>query len=204
MYAIPAIVEYAKSLPYEPCQNPGKRTRCLSELDQDFFFWINKKILSVLYPMNYRDMAYQATTAFGSVPPNLEHDGWVHEDTCEFSALIYLTKQENCGTTVYTPKQQHLKTLESQDKKAQYYWDNNNTDGVAEQKEKNNSRYDESIIVKSKYNRLVLFDAKMSHAAQPYMSETSTEHRLALHSFFNSITSTTEAIKYHGAELRRI
>ena len=198
------IVEYAKTLEFLPCQNPGTRTAALNFVDQDFFFWVNKKILSVLYPMNYQDIAYQATSTFALVPPNLEHDGWVHEDTCEFSSIIYLSKQKDCGTTIFSPKKQHLKKYETQDKKAQYFWDYSNTEGVAEEKDKNNENFEESIIVKPKYNRLIIFDAKMAHAAQPYMSSTSDEPRLTLNSFFTNLTNTDGSIKYHGAEMRRV
>jgi len=198
------IVDYANTLDFLPCKNPGTRTDALNYVNEEFFSWINKKILSVLYPMNYKDIAYNATTMFCKVPPNLEHDGWIHEDNCEFSCIIYLSNQKDCGTTIFSPKQQHLKKYENQEKKAQYFVDQTITDGVAEQKQKNNERFEESIIVNPKYNRLIIFDGKMSHAAQTYMSSTSTQPRLTLNSFFNNLTSTDGALKYHGAEMRRI
>jgi hypothetical protein len=198
------IVEYAKSLPYAPCHNPGTRTVSLNELDEEFFFWINKKILSVLYPMNYNELAYNATTLFAKVPPNLVHDGWVHEDSCEFSSIIYLSKQTDCGTSIFSPKKSHLKKYQNQDRKAEYFVDESKTDGLADLKKTNNENFEESIIVKPKYNRLIIFDGKMPHAAQPYMSADTTEDRLTLNSFFNSITNTSGTLKYHGAEMRRV
>ena len=200
-----AIVDFSKSLPFEPCQNnPGVRTPSLSYLDEDFFLWVNKKILSVLYPMNYQDLTYNATTTFASVPPNIEHDGWIHEDSCEFSSIIYLSKQKDCGTTIFSPKKPHLKKYQNQDKKAEYFENGVSTKQVAEKKEKNNQNFEESIIVKSKYNRLIIFDGKMPHAAQTYMSNDSNIPRLTLNSFFNSVSNTTDSLKYHGAEMRRV
>ena len=48
--------------------------------------------------------------------------------------------------------------------------------------------YTESIRVSNKYNRIVIFDSHLYHAANEY--ETNTEDRLTLTIFFSSLASS--------------
>lgn len=203
------IVEYSKKFKYESSQNyPGKRTESLHVLDMDFYLWVNDKILSVLYPNDHNNLYYRAGTHFQTVPSGLEHDGWVHYDDCEFTCIIYLNKNKNCGTSIFSPIQQHYR-CDEQKGKSLYYQDPTsylNVNSLKDEKKQNNDKFEESIIVKSKYNRMILFDGFMFHAADPFLDQHSTEDRLTLISFFFGVQfkAGERNLKYPISQMRRI
>jgi len=65
----------------------------------------------------------------------------------------------------------------------------------------NNNQFEETIIVKSKFNRVLMFDAAQFHAAQKFLEENILEDRLTLIGFFNNIYFP--GIKYNGIEHKR-
>jgi len=203
-----SIVEYANKQEYAPNFYPGLRTQSLHHTDNEFFIWVNEKILSLLYPNDYKKLFWRTATHFQKVPQGLEHDGWVHQDENEFTCIVYLSKHKNCGTSIFTPIDQYSKALNDQVEKVNYfqnYKEYKDLEKLKDTKDLNNSKFDESIIIKSKYNRLVLFDARSYHAAQPYIG-TTTEDRLTLISFFHGVQYNIGEcnLKYPISEMRRI
>jgi hypothetical protein len=200
------IVEYAKNLEYKQHVYPGGRSDCLSTIDPDFYVWINKKILTLLYPNDKEKLYFKAATHFQKVSPGLEYDGWVHSDKAEFTCIIYLSKQNSCGTSMFVPKQQFYKSND-QEEKHSYFKDPNgykNLELLKKLKEDNNEKFEESINVNSKYNRMVMFDGSMYHAAQPYLS--GEDDRITLISFVYTVQSAHADLnlKYPISEMRRI
>lgn len=200
------IVEYSKNLEYKNYRYPGGRSSCLSEIDSEFYVWINKKILTLLYPNDKNKLFFRAATHFQKVSPGLEYDGWVHNDDCEFTCIIYLSKHTDCGTSMFIPKNQFV-ICDDQEEKVKYFNDPKryqDTEHLSSLKENNNAKFEESISVKSKYNRMIIFDGSMYHAALPHM--TGNEDRLTLISFVRGVQSGHPELnlKYPVSEMRRI
>jgi hypothetical protein len=198
------IVEYADTLEYQAEKwNPGIRTPSLHVINNDFFVWVNKKILALFYPNQIDYISWTAHTCFVKVPPNLYHDGWVHTDQAEFTAIIYLSDLKNCGTTIFDPITSYT-SLKNTDAKISYFKDQTSQTDVAEKKLENNENFEESIIIKSKFNRLVIFDSSRLHAAVPYISD-SHEQRLTMITNMKMVQSSTEhQLKFPISEMRRI
>jgi hypothetical protein len=200
------IVEYSKNLEYKKHHFPGGRTDCLSTIDPDFYVWINKKILTVLYPNDKEKLYFKAATHFQKVSSGLECDGWVHNDKAEFTCIIYLSKQNNCGTSIFSPKKQSYE-INDQEEKVSYFKDPNgytNVELLKKLKEENNQKFDESIRVNSKYNRMIIFDGSVYHAAHPYLD--GDDDRITLISFVHTVQSghADLNLKYPISEMRRV
>jgi hypothetical protein len=199
------IVEFSKDLDYsKDGKNPGLRTKSLDMINYDFFNWVNTKILSLIFPNEIRNIKYISHTSFAKVPPNLIYDGWVHTDEAEFTAIIYLSDLKNCGTKIYTPITPYP-VLKHHESKLEYF---NNPDdchnNLENLKNENNSNFEESILIKSKYNRLLVFDSHQYHSSEVYLSDEHNE-RLTLISFFTKIDSYSETqLKFPISQMKRI
>ena len=66
----------------------------------------------------------------------------------------------------------------------------------------NNDQFEETINIKSKFNRFIMFDAAQFHAAQKFTENNVAEDRLTLIGFFNNIYFP--GIKYNGIEHKRL
>jgi hypothetical protein len=205
------IVKYANSLEYSPhLKSPGIKSEPLHTVDSDFFTFVNFKILSVIYPHQYRNLEFNASTYFVKVPPNFPSDGWVHDDAAEgfgMTSIVYLSKNLDAGTCIYkkktTWKQSKIDQQIKHDHFANFHKNILNKD-IEKYKKENNSFYEETIRYKSVYNRLISFDASSLHAAVPYIDKHSKEDRLTLISFFTDIRHSTAPLKYPLPESRRL
>ena len=135
------IVSYSKTLTYTPDEEkrwPGVRTESLHQINYNFFNSTLTKIVSLLYPMEYKDVKFNATQFFQKVNKDAgRHKGNIHTDNTLLTAIIFLSNHKNCGTSLY--KMQDLRI-----------------------------DYKESIMGDSIYNRLVIFDSAQIHAAQGF------------------------------------
>jgi hypothetical protein len=102
------VKKYALSLEYSASDDgtwPGKRSKPLDKINFNFFKFVTTKIIRLLYPMNVEDLGWKAYASFQKIDGNLYSEpGWVHRDMDEFTAIIYLSHHENCGTSIFSPK----------------------------------------------------------------------------------------------------
>lgn len=203
------VVEFANSCKFskEGISNyPGTRTEPLHLIDPGFFEWSCKKILSLLYPNEILkgNISWRASQHFQKVPNNLKADGWVHRDPNEFTAIIYLSKYKNCGTSIYTPKNIYG-NIKGTETKHEFFKNGLNKDIAIKEKNNNNEQFEESISFDSVYNRLILFDGQQYHAAQPFLEKNSLEERLTLITFFEIVNSNdVDILKLPIPQSRRI
>ena len=179
---------------------PGYRSPALHEIDRDLFQYINTKMLAALYPMHMNHLKFQADTRVQMSGPN-PYDGWVHrddEDGCILTGIVYLS-DSTAGTSIYLKKDSTVHDDIWDDRGKHEYFENyeNYTEEQLKEVEKGkqeiNENFEESIIIKGKYNRLVLFDARAQHAAQIHTENT---NRLIIISFFRQIEITNMNIQH--------
>jgi len=202
------IVEISKRYKYiNEGSYPGVRTDLIN---YTFFSWSTLKILTLLYPTEARHLKWQARSHFQKVPANLELDGWVHRDIpAEFTVIIYLSK-DGIGTSLFEPISPEI-TIPGETADVKYkFFKNTNISAeerskVAEAREKNNAGFRETLSIKGKYNRLVLFDSSHYHTAHVFKGSESDVERLTYITFFDKIVlgDNKRNLKYPGSESRR-
>lgn len=199
------VKKFALSLNYNSDKEgrwPGQRTISTEFIDKEFYLMVIKKIFAILYPMNTTGFRWSASQYFQKISNSFTEKGWVHQDLeYEFTAIIYLSEHENCGTSIYMPKK-FDNTIINLDKKFEAYTDINNIKNKNKYLEENNQRFEKSITVNSKFNRLMIFDGSHYHAAEKFIENNIIEDRLTLITFFNDISC--DNIKYPIPQMRRI
>lgn len=171
-----AVREFALSLEYEPDPYnlwPGVRSKPLHEVDLSFFRFTIERYLSIFYAPS-QIQGWQAKAHFQKVSSKSEK-GWVHRDPQMSSGIIYLTPgaSPTSGTSIYTPKNV-----------GHYGGDPDNKQILpASERDAHNAMFDESIIVKNKFNRMVSFDGHMWHG----VNEFPDEERLTLVFFIEKL-----------------
>jgi len=199
------VIEYSKKLKFlkdEKGDWPGKRTDTLSNIDQNFFNWINYKIVRLIYPMNHFNMHWACKQYFQKIDGNIyEETGWVHSDSpMELTAIIYLSNHNNCGTSLYN-KNKFFNSVINVNEKKQMYSNLNFKDNLKYLKQ-NNDLFEKNLTIDSKFNRVIIFDSNQFHAADKFKdSKIKDEERLTLITFFSSLTC--ENIKYPITEMKR-
>jgi hypothetical protein len=200
------IKNYAKTLNYKKDLEgkwPGERTELIHLINQDLFLLTTKKILSLIYPMTWKKLAWKGDQYFQKIQGNVyKNKGWVHkDDDFEFTAIIYLSEHKECGTSIYHPKNFNNTIINTKDKEEKYKNQN-----LIEKENKllleNNDRFEKTMNFNSKFNRLILFDGNQYHAAEKFNEENVTEDRLTLITFFSIING--EDIKFPISEMKRI
>lgn len=165
-----AIVAYANKQKFEgDNRSPGKRSPLIHTSDFRFFRWSCLKILKIFYPHRLDDLNWKAKATFQKVPSNLDLDGWIHTDSdWELTAIIYLSKNGDAGTSLYNRETLGKRTHET---KSQYnYFQNPGVTGkaralITKARKENNEGFKETVSFKGIYNRLVMFDGAHFHAA---------------------------------------
>jgi len=199
------IVNYANKLKYEENvkKAPGLRTKPILQFHQEFFSWVTNKSLKLYYPD--KDLEFSASAVFQKIPVNLKYDGWVHVDSpCELTILVYLNKHTETGTSFYRRKTPIEFSDKNQELKHEYFLhSNNNNKKIEEAKKFNNSFFEETINIKGIYNRCVMFDASLFHAAQVFTGDPEEKERLIFVNAIFSISEKGKILKYPVAECRR-
>lgn len=198
-----SIIKYSNTLDYKAPEDgsyPGTRS---PNLDKTFFQFSTKKMMAALYPMNYRFMTWAGSQFFQKINgQDYPYEGWVHQDfTTEITAIVYLSKENNCGTAINTPLSHDREIIYVDEKHEQFKEVYNKKGEDKDQKkylDKNNSRFKKTINVDSVFNRLILFDSSNYHSV---INFGKTE-RLTLITFIGEIRSE-QAIKYPLSEMRR-
>lgn len=201
------VKSFANKLKYQKQPEgkwPGKRTNLLHEIDYSFFNHVHLKILSVLYPNDFRKISYNATSSFQKVSSKRHIKGWVHKDVkSEVTAIVYLSKHKNCGTSLWKNKSffdTDSTMFEKRKINKKDFYDKNEEDMI----DKHNSNFEKILNVDSLFNRLILFDSHHHHSAENFLDKDTQEDRLTLVSFIEKITFNNEAIHYPLTECKRL
>ena len=182
---------------------PGERTMLLHEINKEFFEFVTKKIISILFPINYRDMTWQARQMFQKINGNIyKNKGWVHTDSPnELTAIVYLSKHLKCGTSLFKPKKFFNNAINNNFKE-EFYKEENKITEENKYLNENNERFEKIHTMDSRFNRIVMFDANHFHAAEKFIEENISEDRLTLITFFTTISGNYN--KYPLTEMKRV
>jgi hypothetical protein len=195
------IVEFSSKLKYTQDEfgtYPGVRSELLHLNHRFFFEKVGKKILKVLYP-SIKQITFNCALSFQKISKEYKNKGWIHSDEKDdFTAIIYLSKHKNCGTSIFDSKE-ICPIFNNFDKKDMYI--NKKFEDNLKHLDINNNQFEETINIKSKFNRLIIFDGANYHAAQKFIEEGVNEDRLTLIGFFSEIFF--QGIKYAGVEHTR-
>lgn len=195
------VLDYAKTLEYKESPKgiyPGARTEPLHEINTNLFLEVTGKILKLLWPTSHLKINFNARSYFQKIPKNFKNEGWVHQDQGLISSIIYLSPHKNCGTSIFQPLNTNY-WKNTQLKKDIYV--NKTFDNEEKYVKENNSNFEETIHVKSRYNRVIIFDGQSYHAAQKFCEEGVEEDRLILVTFFMGIHGP--GLSWHGPECNR-
>ena len=201
------IVEFANSCKYKKSQDgswPGERTEPLHIINVDFFKKLTMKIISLIYPMQTNNIQLMAKSHFQKIKGNdYENEGWVHDDRgFEFTSIIYLTKDEDCGTSIFQAKKFDVSPINTSKKRERF----SNLDKISGSTEKiylkqNNDQFKKTCSFSSEYNRIITFDSHNFHGVDSYGGNKENE-RLTLITFFEDIYFPK--IKFPITEMKRI
>ena len=200
------ISNFAKTLEYRTAPDgrwPGMRSPFLNDINRKLWEKMNQKILSLIFPGEI-ELTFNSNSMFQLIKQNSKNqleEGWVHYDSPHiFTAIIYLSKHEDVGTTIVDPKN-FTSSLTIEDVKNKF----NLGEKVPNLKYKqyqNNNQFKESVKVNSKYNRILIFDSNQYHYVPNMISKDKSEDRLTLVTFFNSVSSD-KGIKFPIPEMRK-
>ena len=177
--------EYALSLNcYSDVTNrwPGVRSESLYSLSPVLFNAINQKILDLFFSKN-QVYQYNAISQFQIVNKKYQ-SGWVHQDPYVLTAILYLSPNSISGTSLYSKKNIHYNDLTYIDEKVNSYKDNTNNEEFLKL---HNQNYEETLNVKGLYNRLLVFDSSIYHAAHDFFGNDHIDSRLTLTTFVDGI-----------------
>lgn len=195
------VIKFANSLKYiedESGKYPGVRSELLHLNNRFFFEKVGKKILKIIYP-SIKQITYNCILSFQKISKEYINKGWIHTDEQEdFTAIIYLSKHKNCGTSIFDSKELNV-NYNILSKKEMYM--NKKFKDNLKHLDVNNNQFEETINIKSKFNRLIIFDGGQYHAAQKFIEDGVNEDRLTLIGFFSDIHF--QGIKYPGVEHTR-
>lgn len=176
---------------------PGERTKPLHLVKKDFFSWSTNKIASAVFnnqPEDFR-LSFDAYQTFQFIKPNpKEGHGWIHNDNdFEFTAIVYLSKHKNCGTSLYKRKEgqfpfQREYHIKNNLIKKEYYGSNKKYDQrYFKARDEQNQDFERTVKVESVYNRLFIFDSFQYHGVENFYDPKVKEDRITLITFFSNI-----------------
>lgn len=182
---------------------PGERTELLHNINKDFFNYTTLKILSLLFPMSYKKLNWNAAQMFQRTNGNIySNNGWVHTDPEEFTSIIFLSNHKKCGTSLFRKNKITSKIINTEFKHDYY----KNTEKIKTEEEQylkeNNDQFEKTLTLNSRFNRLILFDSSNFHAAEKYGEENINEDRLTLVTFIRGISGNEN--KYPISEMKRL
>jgi hypothetical protein len=190
------VREFALSLKFETFNDvafPGKRTQPLHLISQNYFELFSKKVLS-LFAID-DDCRYECETSFQLIEPYETSGikaGWVHNDVeSNLAGVIYLTPNIhlNNGTSIFRPKKIFDCPINYEYKREMYLNSNGDKEQLEIKRIENNNLFEETMIFKNVYNRLVAYDSKNYHA-QTSFEGSEKDLRLTQVFFFHKIYSS--------------
>jgi hypothetical protein len=173
-------------------QWPGYRSPALHTIDSHFSNTLILKALSTYFNLRYENFTWEdSNVSFSVIEPydtnkdSSKNKGWVHIDTnSDVAGVIYLTPNAdlNSGTSLYQPKPEFEKDIsffkQYEEKKA-FYGDGKISDkDYITAIENFNNKFTETVNVKNVYNRMIIYDSRIFHKANNFI--TGDTNRLTL------------------------
>jgi len=201
------LIDFSKKLPWKPTPGnfPGTRTPAFHDINEDLNTYLSLKILSVYFDFNIQEnidnvtwdksqIYFQKVKKFSNKVKSSFNKGWIHKDNEQLAFVIYLNKNipDVAGTNVYTLKEDVDEDYLRQKMKwnmmlKHWFYTGQN---VKENEYKNSieeieNHFDESILFKPRYNRLVVYGQDF-HSANNYWMPNE-EERFFIVGFMNGI-----------------
>ena len=164
---------------------PGKRTNSLHIINPKLFHHVIKKSLQIFYKDD-EHYEYEATMQF-QLTDYSYGTGWVHSDSDNIiTGIIYLNPNDqlSSGTTIYQPKTIGNTPI-NLDIKQQYF--KGTIQDCTQARNDNNDQFEETIVIKNKFNRLVLFDSHLYHSANNFIGNDLDDSRLTIIFFIDKL-----------------
>jgi hypothetical protein len=185
-YENPELVrDFALSQTFYPSTGhyPGKRTSQLCNLNQQFFNNFCEKLFSLFYDFNTNTLEWNVETTFqkiGKLSENKESKfnvGWIHKDPVILSGIIYLS-EDSVGTNIYYPidPNGNYNDLHRKERDIFYSGGDVDEDEYSKSITEINSKFQESVRIDGKFNRLVLFEGGVYHGVPSFYCNN--EYRL--------------------------
>jgi galactitol-specific phosphotransferase system IIB component len=187
-------VDLASSLEYLPSSDgawPGVRTENLSELYPEMINNIIFKLMSLYYNFfKWDESIHWTSQSYFQKVDNIYDDGWVHCDLhSHLTSIIYLC-DNGLGTSLCIPKNiTTFSGLKNQQQKFESYKNPEKIATMKQFKEDNNSMFQKTISIDSRFNRLLVFESQNYHCADNFKNIKSNVERLTLIIFINNIVS---------------
>jgi hypothetical protein len=154
---------------------PGKRTKELYEVAPDYFDYFCKKLMSIFYDFDEKNVSWQISTTFQKIEPfkNKQlNKGWVHADSkTMFAGIVYLNNNSSLesGTSIYKPKTIGLKPTNIE-QKHKFFATNEGDEEMIKCLNENNERFIETITFKNVYNRMICYGGEQYHGVNSYIA----------------------------------
>lgn len=165
------VVDFANTLSFEADPDgawPGVRSKNLMDIDRGLFEYIGRRIFGIYYDMKKENLHFSFDMYFQKVFSKYKQ-GWAHRDAAQISCIIFLNKKYNLdsGTSICRLKDHTLEIppIDNGVKQAFY---KGFVDSDDAQRIEHNNFYEDTIIVKNVYNRLLIFDSSFVHRAQEF------------------------------------
>tara|TARA_E500000318_G_C3565990_1_gene215651 strand:+ start:1353 stop:2021 length:669 start_codon:yes stop_codon:yes gene_type:complete len=208
---VDAVIDYSKTLKFFKTDGkyPGERTKPLHVDEENFFKKVTSKIIACYYPNELQspNLRWTAVSYFQKIKTKDHANlGFVHQDRDEaFTSIVYLTEEENTGTSLYRLIKESNKTENYVPTKIKGYL---NTKHQKSKKFKNvlkenlNS-YQKTLEFTPLKNRMIMFDGSQYHAASSFGKKQ--KERLTLITFFKNVYFRDGTpLKYHLNECYKI
>lgn len=167
---------------------PGKRTELLETIHKPLFDHTINRALSMFYDIHdpANAIEWHANASFQLVNA-IHNTGWIHKDLDKITGIIYLNPDANPsgGTTIWEAKEEAT-VLKNHDQKKATFKNVELSNELDSYRQENNDQFIESITVKNKFNRLVMFDGNLYHAADEYFGQ-GDDTRLTLVFFIDGL-----------------
>ena len=169
--------------------HPGLRSQALHEVYPEIVDFILSTIFSQYYDSQYvleNIRVGDVSSHFQRIDTS-ENDGIIHGDNNDITSIIYLSKDVNCGTSVYKQKNNFIEQKHVQDSRVGVFenggfdakWDNARIE--------HNSKYDKVISCSGNYNDMLVFNGYHPHKMD--MDREVGGERLTLITFIDTIHS---------------
>jgi hypothetical protein len=202
------IVELSKKISFNKSTDgrwPGTRSPEIHKVNMNFFNFVTRKIMRLIYPMSYENATWKASSFFQKVKgTDYPNSGWVHHDgEYEFTTIIYLSHHENCGTSIWKPKYFGVEPKHTDKKHERFLNQNTMSDKIEKiYLNENNEQFKKTLTFDSVFNRFIMFDGSNFHSADNFTDTNQQEDRLTLITFFKEVQMPD--IKYPIPTMKRL
>jgi|TARA_R110002020_G_C16104193_1_gene758945 hypothetical protein len=180
------IVEYSNRLNFIKAEHgrwPGLRVDLSLDPVGPFLM---QKISTVIHPHRTEKFSIECQCFFQKINNCYGDMGWVHADYPEeLTAIIYLSKNKNCGTSLYKPKSFQSSPMHDNEKR-NFYKSLKKPKNYDKYLKENNDQFEETAYFESVYNRLLIFNSNTFHGVRNFNNKEND--RLTFIAFIRSIT----------------